>query len=322
MLGIEQGIDPSALLDGTGLTRARLEDRSGEITAGEELRLIENLVGRSADPAIGLQAGSRSTVRVFGMLGFACASATTLRESLEISLRYQDLAFTVTRSSLIFEREATFLAIDVSHLPEAVHRFAVDHVIATIWVVWHEMGERLRSPRIELARPAPPDVDSYRHLFGVAPMFNRPADRLAIANADLDCVRGPVDATTLRLCEEQCGKLLAERRARLGAAGLVRERLSHATGMMPSMAMVASDLQVSPRHLRRALTQEGTSFRRLNEEVRLAKAQELLARGTQVQQVAEALGYASSSSFVHAFKRWTPTTPGRHKAGISTGERD
>lgn len=318
-LGTEHGIDAAAILRGTGLTHADLDDLSAEISARKELRLIENLVGHADDPTLGLRAGGRFKLTALGILGFACASAPTLRESIGISLRYQDLAFTLSRASLIAERHTTFIAIDTSHLPQTIHRFVVDHLIATVWVAFEEMGERIAPPRIELARPASGDPRPYLDVFGTTPAFDRPADRLGFANTDLDRPRTAVDTTALRLCEEQCTRLLAERQARIGTAGLVHERLSRATGMIPSMGMIASDLQMSPRSLRRALVREGTSFRTIDAEVRLAKAKELLERGTSVQDVAQAIGYASSSSFVHAFKGWThATTPGRHRAEAKT----
>jgi AraC-like DNA-binding protein len=243
MLGIERGIDPSVLLRGTGLSRAGLQDISAEITAEHELRLIENLVRQSDDPTIGLRAGARSTIATFGMLGFACASVPTLRESIEISLRYQDLAFTLARANLVGGDDATYIVIDTSHLPESIRAFVVDHLIATIWVAFREMGATLDPPRVELARPAARDIAVYEEFCGAIPRFAAAADRLGFANHDLDRRRTAVDATALRLLE----------------------------------------------------------------------------RGISVQEVAGTLGYASSSSFVHAFKRWTPTTPGRHKAAARAG---
>jgi AraC-like DNA-binding protein len=319
-LGIQDGIDPIDLLHGTGLTRTQLDDLSREITAAHEQRLIENLVRLADDQSIGLRAGSRSTLATLGMLGFACASAPTLRKTVEISLRYQDLAFTLANSELVREQDATFIVIDTSHLPDLIGGFVVDHLIATIHASFREMAADIAPPRIELTRPAPcAEVSAvYEERCGTLPRFSAETDRLGFSDTDLDRPRTAIDTTALRLCEAQCMYLLAERQAHIGVTGLVRERLTHATGTMPSMTIIAADLHTSARHLRRTLALEGTSFRTLNEQVRLARAKELLDHGTPVQDVAETLGYASSSAFVHAFKRWTPTTPGRHKASART----
>jgi AraC-like DNA-binding protein len=309
----ERGIDVSRVLRGTGLRPPELDDLSLEISAAQELRLIENLLDAVDDPRLGLQVGMRFRLATFGMLGFACASAPTLRQNLEISLRYQDLAFTLSRASMAAEKGMTFIAIDTSHLPERIHHFVVDHLVATVWATLTEIGDPPAPPRVELTRPAHADHGGYQELFGKTPTFGASIDRFGFADTDLNRPRKTVDTTALRVCEEQCAKLLAARRARIGVTGLVRERLSRAARTIPSMATIALDLHMSARHLRRALQSEGTSFRKINEEVRLSRARDLLARGIAVQKVADELGYATSSSFVHAFRRWTPTTPGRHR---------
>ena len=67
---------------------------------------------------------------------------------------------------------------------------------------------------------------------------------------------------------------------------------------------------MSPRTLRRKLTEAGTSYRALQDEVRQALAEELLSTGAlTVSDVALRLGYAEAASFIRAFKRWTGRTP-------------
>jgi len=85
---------------------------------------------------------------------------------------------------------------------------------------------------------------------------------------------------------------------------------------MPSMTMVASDLNMSVRTLRRSLEAEGTSFRAIDQAVRRQRAEELLAEDQlSLERIAEFLGYATSAAFVRAFKRWRGTTPGRWRSG-------
>jgi AraC-like DNA-binding protein len=77
---------------------------------------------------------------------------------------------------------------------------------------------------------------------------------------------------------------------------------------------VAGGLGMAPRTLRRRLAAEGTSFRRLQGEVREALAEELLASRRSVEDVAERLGYAEPASFIHAFKRGKGVAPGAWRA--------
>jgi AraC-like DNA-binding protein len=81
-------------------------------------------------------------------------------------------------------------------------------------------------------------------------------------------------------------------------------------GPVGSADAVARQLHVSTRTLHRQLQQEGASLQGLKDEVRRARAIQLLCR-TQlpVKQVALEVGFASEKSFARAFKAWTDRTP-------------
>ncbi len=80
------------------------------------------------------------------------------------------------------------------------------------------------------------------------------------------------------------------------------------------MAEVAAGLAMSERTLRRRLTAVGTRYQSLLDEVRQALAEEMLDTGLlSVEDVAQRLGYAEASSFIHAFRRWRGETPARYR---------
>jgi AraC-like DNA-binding protein len=92
-------------------------------------------------------------------------------------------------------------------------------------------------------------------------------------------------------------------RTRHALRALLLEGRSH----MPD---VARHLDVHPRTLRRSLLKEGTTFEKLRDEVRHAMARELLSMTSlAVADLALTLDYATHSAFVHAFQRWTGTSP-------------
>jgi AraC-like DNA-binding protein len=76
------------------------------------------------------------------------------------------------------------------------------------------------------------------------------------------------------------------------------------------MEDVADALGLSTRTLRRRLADEDASYQGVLDEVRESLAERMLATGRlTVEDVAQRLGYAEASSFIHAFKRWKGTTP-------------
>jgi AraC-like DNA-binding protein len=67
--------------------------------------------------------------------------------------------------------------------------------------------------------------------------------------------------------------------------------------------------------LRRQLAREGTSFRSLLDEVRMAFAEEFLSnRAMTIEEIAARLGYSEAASFTRAFARWRGVPPGKFRA--------
>lgn len=73
---------------------------------------------------------------------------------------------------------------------------------------------------------------------------------------------------------------------------------------------VATPLNISPRHLRRKLNQEGTSYEQLVDEVRKESAIRMIGEGQlSLTSIAYELGFLDPSSFTRAFRRWTDMSP-------------
>lgn len=91
-------------------------------------------------------------------------------------------------------------------------------------------------------------------------------------------------------------------------------RLS-ASGPLPSTAVVAAEVGVSPRTLeRRFIRETGLTVAAWGRQSRLLGGLKLLAAGAPVKVVAEASGYASPSAFVAAFRKLLGETPARYFA--------
>lgn len=83
---------------------------------------------------------------------------------------------------------------------------------------------------------------------------------------------------------------------------------------LQSLEAVASIFNVSVRTLQRKLKEEGVSFLDIVEEVRKSLALHYIRRNSSsVKEIALILGYAESSGFVRAFKRWTGRTPADYR---------
>ncbi|MBY5994182.1 AraC family transcriptional regulator [Ferrimonas balearica] len=79
----------------------------------------------------------------------------------------------------------------------------------------------------------------------------------------------------------------------------------------PTQEQLAEHLVLSQRTLRRRLSELGTSYQRILNQVRCQLAIEWLQRGEHdIEWIGERLGFKDVSNFRHAFKRWVGKPPG------------
>jgi AraC-like DNA-binding protein len=294
-LAAEHGVGAVRCLAGSGIRPERLEDPFAEIEAAQELIVVRNIVRHLGDiPGIGLEAGRRYRLTAYGIWGYALLSSRTLRSASEFGIRYLDLTFAFTRFRAERERgsDALRVVLDDAPIPPECRRFLLERDAAAAVMIQRDLFQR----------PVPLRRAAFREHFVVidAEWADQPLPQ--------------ADERTARLCEAQCSELLGRRRARPRVSERVRQhllRLGSPGGR--SMEAVAAELAMAPRTLHRHLAAEDTSFRCLLDEVRQDLAEEMLAYQMTVDEVAERLGYAETSSFAHAFKRWKGVSPGVYR---------
>ncbi|MEC9052442.1 MAG: helix-turn-helix domain-containing protein, partial [Actinomycetota bacterium] len=215
-------------------------------------------------------------------------SSTTVGDAVDVALRFIDLSFAFVIPVARLEGDRVVADLDATALPADVRRWllvrdttAVATVLESlvpggVGVVAAYDGDRatLSFPAAELDRPLARD---------------RGADRAAAEAACLGIAdqRRDLPATT------------ADVRV------LVTQRLADGAPMV----QVASAHGMTERTLRRRLAAEGTGYREVVDEVRSGLADQLLAVGLPVADVAARLGYSEAAALTHAHRRWTGTPP-------------
>ncbi len=90
----------------------------------------------------------------------------------------------------------------------------------------------------------------------------------------------------------------------------VRQTLAAYPAQTHNAEALAALLNVSSRTLHRQLKEEGASLQALKDEVRQARARDLLLRTARpLKQVAQAVGFQNEKSFIRAFRGWTGQSP-------------
>jgi len=208
--------------------------------------------------------------------------------------------------------ELATLRYDI-HQPsvEAVEQLG-EAAVATMFKVLRSLcGSEWWPVELRFAHRAPPDLRPYRRYFGVSPTFD--AAEYAVV-FDASWLKRPVpegDVQLVRLLQQHIlaletkyeGNLVAQVRAVLRSAILA----GHA-----GEEQIAALLSLHKRTMHRRLVAEGTQFRVLDAECRYDIARQFLEHSAlAINEIAAALGYAESSVFTRAFRRWSGKTPTR-----------
>src|SRR5581483_11425606 len=111
-----------------------------------------------------------------------------------------------------------------------------------------------------------------------------------------------------------CDRLLRDMRLEIGLAGSVREVLLVNLAQPMTLDGLARRLKMPARTLKRKLRQEGTSYRKIVNDLRKQLAIRYLNdTELSLEDIASVLGYAEPAAFRHAFRRWTRESPGKFR---------
>ncbi len=315
MLAEERGIADADLLAHTGVTRTKLEEPNARITPLQQAAIVFNLLGMTNDPSIAIEIGLRSSLTKSGLIGFGLMSCATLGEAIQLGIRY--LPTRVPFFSVRFTEFEHTVQIDILEaFPLGrLRQFAVENFMVETAILFNSLltpsHDKTMKANAELCFewPEPPYFARYRDRLPRC-HFGAPANQIRCEAALLDEPIKTANAHTAQMIVQQCEAELA----RLGYAESIVERvrnlLIRGSHGYPSLDALARELHLSERTLKRKLSDYGTTYSALLDEIRLRDALRLLEGTTlTVEEIAARVGYTDRANFSRAFRRWTGTAP-------------
>ncbi len=313
--GLKQmGEDPEPVLARHGLSLAQL-DPSTRIERSREMRIYADLADTIQDPLVGLRLGGFYGLAGYGPLIMLLMTCATAYEAFQVGIRYQDLTYLF--GTLRFEPGDKLSALVLTPMPMTPHafRFRVDGEVSGTYKLVRDMqltlGVDIHAERIDMPYPRPPEATDYEAYFGCPVRFGETEARFWLRNEHLQLRLPSADPNAHAMYRAMCDQqLVAQATSTETLAERVLTHLGLFSGSYPDAEEVARALGLSERSLRRALSEEGQSFRDLLAEARYTKAQHLLRHTTlPIEAIAQQLGYAESAAFIHAFQRWAGMSP-------------
>jgi AraC-like DNA-binding protein len=251
----------------------------------------------------------------YGMLARASISAPTLQLALQRWCRHHGLIAPDIALSLTVTGDIASISITEHTDLGAWREFCLVSVLRNIhglacWLV----DSRIPLQAAQFPFAAPVHRDAYGILFSGPTAFETGPASLRFDTRYLSLgLRRDEKALQQMLQHALPLTVLQYRRDRL-LVQRVRQTLASHAQQTHSAEALSTLLHVSPRTLHRQLKEEGATLQGLKDEVRQARAVDLLNRSDRpIKQVAEAAGFQNEKSFIRAFKGWTGRSPGEFR---------
>jgi AraC-like DNA-binding protein len=319
------GLTANEVLADSGIDHSMLANSSYLIQPEQCHVVVSNIIRLSGEPCIGLKIGAETSLANLGIIGYAMASSTSLRQMIEIWTKYgqSPVGFPFSFPVEIEDRRYDSFW-DVSTPPIGVSgeilRFYVEECLA--------MGIKNFGPvltgmpfdleRIELPyHPKSLAISSlYESFFSCPVNFGCSETRVVVRSPALDVRVADVDDDFRDMCIRQCG-LLVQQFGRHGPVGTKLWSMLRTKGAILNLEQAASSLGMSSRTLRRYLKNENSTYQEVLDDFRCDLAKAYMTSGMMpAKEVGYLLGFSKVDAFRRAFKVWTGKTVGEYKASV------
>lgn len=305
-----EGYSYAEILKDTHLSASELASPDTRVSLDQIIECCRNAARLLRDPFGAYRLGLQFHLSSYGMYGFAILCSTDFRRTMRFAEKYHQLAAPLAEIAYSEEDgQAIWKITPIPHpkIDAQLYRFLVElqfgiHVSLNRDI----MGPAFVPQEFQVRYEPFLDIPLYRGAFGCEVRFLQPENRMIWDAAWMDQRPRTGHETTYAAVTKLCDQLMGELQLRTGTAGQVREDIFFHLMQQTSFDAVARHLHLSTRTLRRKLSEEKTSFRRLLDELKMQMAIKCL-RDTPmtVEEIASLLGFGDAAGFRRAFRRWT-----------------
>ena len=306
----ELGADPVEVFGRVGLDPQMYADPDMTVTYLRSGRLLAECAAATGCDYFGLLLGQASQPSHLGIVGFLVRTAECVGVALRHLAEYLDLHDRGGAVTLHTEGDYCRLSFHIHQLGMD----GVDQVYDLCAAILQGIMQSLCGPRwtatdVSLPRRRPADEVPYRRLFRTLVRYDADQCSLLFPRETLERNSPTGDTLLFRHLQEEADLLHRVSEPELAniLPAVIREALLSESF---SAEVIAQRVGLTERTLHRQLKAAGTTFRAVLDRERMTVAMQLLASTTlAVGDIAQSVGYADSSSFTRAFRRWSGVAP-------------
>lgn len=308
----ERGVDRGRLLESAGLSRDTQDDSGGWVTPQQLQAFLLAVRELSGIEHPGMLLGRHLNFSGHGSIGYAGLTAPNADAAIRYAASVFPLVSSLVRMDITEQDQHLVVAVHPQGAPTVeAETFLVEAMISSIDVMGTFLwGQYQPAFRVDLALPESPSIREQLGPSIARLRFNQPRHAIHVP---LSLVRVPfplADSQSHQQARERCERELALLQRQQSFASRLFERMLRQDDAFPVIDTLAEELHVTPRTIHRRLQAEGTGFRALANEARMARAKRLMLRDKRsITETAHLLGYQDSANFTRAFRRHTGVSP-------------
>jgi AraC-like DNA-binding protein len=309
------GVDRARLLTAIGADVAIYDDINGWVSVDMMARAWQLAPEWSGDAGFGMHAAEKMPLGTYGALEYATLSSTSLADALGRAVRYLRVLGAMSEPSIVEHGALVHVRLtpQLTMSPLARRHF-VEHFFALLVTRARILtGRGLDLLRVRFTHEAPDDVSEHARIFAAPLEFGQRRDELVADRAALAVPLRTANPALLEPLEEAAASVL-----RRGDEDILARTRAVLPSVLetgdPGLAGVARRMGIGARTLQRRLSQRGSSYAALVEDVRRELAHREVALGSKsFGEIAFLLGFSQASAFDRAFRRWTGKTPSAYR---------
>ena len=301
------------LLQLAGLSAHDFDVRQQRISAASQGKFLEYAAEALDDRTFGLHLAKQANPREAGLLYYVTSAASNIGEALALFARYSRIADEAVCIRRARAREGLVAEISFIGLPRHTAKQVTEFGVGvTIKALREIAGRKIRPTHLSFVHARNSDLREFEAFFGCPVEFGASGDQVAFSNETLALPLVTEDPHLLGTLRPICDEAAKERRTTTGSLRAAVE--NEAQKLLPhgkaKRHRVAKTLGHSERTLTRRLADENTTYEEVVDQLRRSLALQYVKEPSlSVSQIAWLLGYEGSSSFNHAFVRWTGRSP-------------
>lgn len=310
------GIQRENILSPLNLMHSDVQDPKGRMAVEQMYVLWEKIVDLTHDAMFAVHAAERVPFGAYNILDYVLAMSSSPEQGLALSSRYFGLMNEAFRLNLYTHKDSFFLELESATKFLPIPRPYIEYILLNYLLrIRFATQVDVKPLEVHVTHAAPQSTTEYDRVFKSRVRFKQPVTRIVFSREAMKITHPFADPDLCETLQDHAAQKLRALTDGRQPISQIREALIHnLKAGRTSLLDLSRQIAESPRNLQRKLHVSGTSFGELVDEIRREQAEDLLKNhDLPMGEVSNKLGFADYSSFCHAFRRWTGTSPAKYR---------